>query len=308
MRLIARFRSRLALWLAMSLALSSSLILFGGAAQADTVRAFASILPLKHFVDRVGGEHVRVGVMVGPGQSPHTYELSPKQMAALAEAEVYFAIGMPFEDVWLDRIAADNPTLQIVDVRDGVAPQAFEGETATHHHAHPGNHAGHGGAARGDPHIWTDPRRVQIIAKNILDTLRALDPVHDSQYEANFLKFVDELKRLDNDIRLRLEPKKERRFMVFHPAWGYFAKAYGLQQIPIETEGKEPGAKALAQVIDQAKAQGIRVIFVQEQFSRRNAEAVARAIGGRVIAVDPLAENYTENLRLVAETFAEVMK
>jgi zinc transport system substrate-binding protein len=228
-------------------------------------------------------------------------------MAELAEADVYFRIGVPFEDVWMESIAAANPRLRITDVRKGVSPRTLEGETAAHQHSHPGEE-GYGGAARTDPHIWTDPRRVKIIAKNIQETLSTLDPAHRAEYEANYAEFTDELDRLNEDIRQLLADKKARRFMVFHPAWGYFAEAYGLRQIPIEVAGKEPGAQALARLIEEAKTQGIRVIFVQAQFSRRNAEAVARAIGGQVIAVDPLAENYVENLRYVAETFAEAMK
>lgn len=274
---------------------------------AETVRAFVSILPLKHFVERVGGEQVDVRVMVGPGQSPATYEPSPRQMAELAEADIYFRIGVPFEDVWMEAIAAANRKLRITDVRKGVSLRTLEGETEAHQHSHPGDE-GYGGAAHGDPHIWTDPRRVKIIAKNVRDTLIALDPAHRARYETNYAEFATELDRLDEDIRQLLADKKMRRFMVFHPAWGYFAEAYGLQQIPIEVAGKEPGAKALAHLIDEAKSQDIRAIFVQAQFSRRNAEAIARAIGGQVISVDPLAENYSENLRLVATTFAEVIE
>jgi zinc transport system substrate-binding protein len=305
---IVRFRVRLGLQRVVSLALGSLLGIASVAVCAETLQAFVSVLPLKHFVERVGGKHVRVAVMVAPGQSPHTFEPSPKQMVELAAAEVYFAIGVPFEDVWMERIGADHPALRVVDVRKGIALRPLEAEAPAHRHSYPEEEKNHGRAGRGDPHIWTDPRRVEIIADNIRETLVALDPAHHAEYESNYTEFVAELERLDKAIRRLLMPKQARRFMVFHPAWSYFAEAYGLEQISIEIAGKEPGARQLAKLIDTAKAQGIRVIFVQAQFSRRNAETVARAIGGRVIAVDPLAENYTENLLLVAETFAEAMQ
>lgn len=300
-------RSRFAHRRVAGLVLCLLLGMAGGAVHAETIRVFVSVLPLKHFVERVAGKLARVGVMVGPGQNPHTYEPSPKQMAELAKSKVYFRIGVPFEDVWLQRIAAANPLLQIVDLRKGVPLRPLDAETQAHRQPHPKQER-HGRAGYSDPHIWTDPRRVQIIAGNIRDTLIALDPVHATEYESNFTEFTDALDSLDRAIRELFEDKAARRFMVFHPAWGYFAEAYRLRQIPIETSGKEPGARQLAHLIDSAKALGIRVIFVQAQSSRRNAETVARAIGGRVIAVDPLAENYSENLLFVAKTLAEVMK
>lgn len=305
---IVRFRVRLGLQRVVSLALGSLLGIASVTVCAETLQAFVSVLPLKHFVERVGGKHVRVAVMVGPGQSPHAFEPSPKQMVELAAAEVYFAIGVPFEDVWMERIAADHPALRVVDVRKGIALRPLEAEAPAHRHWYPEEEKNHGRAGRGDPHVWTDPRRVEIIADHIRATLVALDPAHHAEYEANYTEFIADLERLDKAIRRLLKPKQVRRFMVFHPAWSYFAEAYGLEQISIEMAGKEPGARQLAKLIDTAKAQGIRVIFVQAQFSRRNAETVARAIGGRVIAVDPLAENYPENLLFVAETFAEAMQ
>ena len=169
-----------------------------------------------------------------------------------------------------------------------------------------GNH-GHD-HSRYDPHIWTAPRLVIVMAAQIKDILIELDPAHESHYRHNYQDFADDLDILDEDIREMLKDKKTRGFMVYHPAWGYFADAYDLEQIPIETEGKEPGAKQLVELIERARADQIRVIFVQSQFARGNAEAVARAIGAIVLAVDPLAENYMDNLRAIAQTFAEALR
>ena len=291
------------------------------AAHAAPVSVFVSLLPQKYFVQRVGGDHVQVGVMVAPGQSPATYEPTPKQMAKLAGAAIYFRIGVPFENVWIGRIIAANPGMKIVDAREGITlreMEAHDDQVGEHERASGQNHKAkheedhkdenehsHG---RYDPHIWMAPPLVKTMAAQIRDTLSELDPAHRSDYEANYASFAADLDALDEEIRQVLKDKKTRKFMVYHPAWGYFADTYGLKQIPIETEGKEPSAKQLARLIDQAKADDIRVIFVQEQFGRGNAETVAKAIDGTVVSIDPLAENYLENTRAIARTFAEALR
>jgi zinc transport system substrate-binding protein len=270
---------------------------------------FVSVLPQKYFVERVGGDRVDVFVMVGPGKSPATYEPTPRQMAKLADARVYFRIGVPFEDVWMKRISAANPAMKVVDMRKDIALREMEAHTHDDEHkVEYARQADQENQYRGkDPHVWTDPLRVKVMAGQIKETLVELDPVHRQDFQANYEGFAKDLEHLDRDIRQMLKNKKERRFMVFHPAWGYFAQRYHLQQIPVETEGKEPGARQLAELIDFAKANDIHVIFVQKQFSRRNAETIARSIDGRVVSVDPLAVNYLENLRSVAGTFAEAL-
>jgi zinc transport system substrate-binding protein len=260
---------------------------------------FVSILPQKYFLEQVGGRHVRVSVMVGPGQSPATYEPTPRQLMALGEARAYFRIGVPFEAAWMGRIAAANPGMAIIDTRRGIRLRAMD------------RPHGRGDARRSqgleDPHIWTSPSLVEIQARTIRDALIDLDPGHRADYEHNWQRFAAELKALDAYIRERLRDVKDRNFMVFHPSWGYFAHAYGLRQIPIETEGKTPGARGLARLIEQARAMHIKVIFVQTQYSRRTAQAIAEAIGARVVAVDPLAEDYVQNLKHVTDVFAEAM-
>lgn len=268
---------------------------------AAPLSVFVSILPQKYFVERIGGEHVRVSVMVGPGQSPATYAPTPKQMAALSQATVYFRIGVSFEDAWLGRIAQANPEMTIVDNRARVRLHAIE-YGARPKHSTPGHTHG-----RYDPHVWTAPPLVKVIAAQIRDVLVDLDPSHTAEYAANFAEFARDLHQLQHAIWDILPTEKVGRFMVFHPSWGYFADTYGLQQIPLEQGGKEPSAKQLAGLIEQAKHEGMRVIFVQKQFSRRNAEIVARAISGKVIALDPLAEDYLQNMQRVARSIAKGM-
>lgn len=256
------------------------------ASAADKISVVVSILPEKFFVDHVGGSHVEVSVMVGPGQSPATYEPTPKQLTALAAARVYFRIGAPFETVWMSRIRAANRSMLVVNVAQDVKLRSA------------------GVSQFLDPHVWTSPVLAKRISARIEETLMNLDPAHKVEYEHNYAKLADQLDTLDAMIRARLSSLKQRAFLTFHPAWGYFAGTYGLRQIAIEREGKEPGAQTLLHVIEEAKRLNIKVIFVEPQFSRRTAEMVAREIGGRVVTIDPLAENYIDNMRKVAAAVA----
>lgn len=266
----------------------------GAASASAPLAVFVSILPQKYFVERVGGAQVAVSVMVGPGRSPETYSPTPQQMTALSDARLYFSIGVPFEDRWMKRILAANPDLRQVQMQRGIALLPLVGP---------------GGALGGaDPHVWTSPPQVKIMAATIRDALSEADPAHRGEFDSHYSAFIAGLGVLDREIRETLAPARGKPFMVFHPAWGYFAKDYGLRQIPIEAEGKEPGAKSLARVIDLGKREGVKVIFVQTQFSRRTAQTVAAAIGARVVAVDPLAGNYPQNLLRVAREFAAALK
>ncbi|MGH6634764.1 MAG: metal ABC transporter solute-binding protein, Zn/Mn family [Gammaproteobacteria bacterium] len=261
-------------------------LVFAGGAHAEPLSVFVTIPPQKYFVEQVGGEHVWVQVMVGKGQSEEVYEPTPRQLASLAQAQVYFEIGVAFEDVWLDRFTALNPKMRIVDLTQGIAPLYF---------------------ARGDvdPHVWTDPGRVKTIAGGIRDALAALDPAHAVDYADNLQRFETELDDLDREVRGILKNVAVKKFLVFHPSWGYFASAYGLEQIPIERDGKEPGAKAVAALAVRARAEGVRLVFVQRWGSTRPAETIAREIGAEVREIDHLAEDYIQNIRRVAQLVAD---
>ncbi|MET0067049.1 MAG: zinc ABC transporter substrate-binding protein [Candidatus Thiodiazotropha sp.] len=276
------------------------LLLLPGLLAAEPLRVFVSVLPIQYFVEQVGGERVEVRTLVRPGHSPHHYDPSPQQIAGLARAQLYLRTGVPFEDAWMARIRSTNPDMRMVDLRQGI--QLFPAPLADHDAEHHGEHDAF------DPHIWTDPLRVQHMAGMIRDNLIDLDPQHGDEYRRNHDRFVASLEHLDQAIGSLLEPFKGRKFLVFHPSWGYFAHRYGLIQVPIEHEGKEPGARELGALIDQARGEDIRVIFVQPQFDQRLAAQVARAINGRVIAVDPLALDYPDNLRRVAEQFAGALQ
>jgi zinc transport system substrate-binding protein len=266
--------------------------------------------------------------MVRPGYNPHTFDPSPQLIGALAKAVLYVRVGLPFEDAWMDRLRSANPQMQVLDVSSGLELRSMEshghddesdgdGSSAPDHghgHDRDEDHDEHEADQSGDahhhadPHVWTSPPLVKHMAGTIRDKLAELDPAHTADFARNHDAFIRELDALDRDIRILLDPLTNRKFMVFHPAWGYFADTYDLIQVPIEREGKQPGARALAALIDQAQRENVRVVFVQPQFDRRQAEQVAQAMGGSVVAVDPLAADYIDNLREVARQFAEALR
>ena len=289
----------------------------------EPTRVFVSIEPQRYFVESIGGSLVQVSVMVQPGASPATYEPKPRQMADLSKARIYFAIGVPFENTWLKKIAAANPQMWVVHTDQGIEkiPMA-----AYQHHDEREEHHGKGedhkkGELEGytgqewhhehgilDPHIWLSPPLVKIQARTILNAFQQMDPSRRNAYEANYHQFVSRIDALDKELKKTFAGKQGLQFMVFHPSWGYFAQAYGLRQVPIEVEGKDPKPGQLKGLIEHAREKGIRVVFAQPQFSTKSATLVAREIGGQVVFADPLARDWVANLREVAEKFKAALR
>jgi zinc transport system substrate-binding protein len=267
---------------------------------------FVSIAPQKYFVQQIGKELVEVQMMVPPGADPHTYEPKPKQMVAISKAKLYFAIGIEFEKARLKKISTANPKMKVVYTDQGIEKIPM---TTPRHRDEIENHDkdqhAHG---RLDPHIWLSPPLVMIQARTILAELQKADPAHRSKYEANLKTFISSISALDNDLRATFSGKQGLQFMVFHPAWGYFAKTYGLRQVPAEIEGKNPKPAQLKKLIEDAQKNDIKVIFVQPQFSNKSAKLIAREISGLVVSADPLAEDWAGNMRLVAEKFKAALR
>ena len=275
---------------------------------ASSVGVFVSIAPQKYFARKIGGNLINVSILVPTGADPHTYEPKPRQMAELSKSELYFAVGIDFEKAWLKKIAATHPRMRIIHTDEGIAKIPM-----TDRHRHEGNNRKHDkktqhrdGAA--DPHIWLAPGPVKVQAAHILKALTEADAKNRLLYAAGYDAFLKELDSLDGELKALFAGRKGESFMVFHPAWGYFAEAYGLEQVPVEVEGKEPKPAQLQALILHARERGVKVIFVQPQFSVKNAEMVAREIGGAVVRVDPLAENWDVNMREVARKFRAVLQ
>jgi len=274
---------------------------------ARPLKVFVSIVPQKYFVEKIGGDQVEVAVMVEQGANPAVYEPKPKQMVALAGTQVYFTIGVPYEARWLAKIAATNSAMKIVHTEAGIEKMVINSR-------HP-----HGTESRQtleetgniirDPHVWLSPPLVMLQARNILDGLVAVDGTHRAAFEANYRKFIMEIVALDLELKEVFDSAGDRvEFMVFHPSWGYFASTYGLEQVPIELEGKEPKPSELQHLIQYGKERGIKVVFVQPQFSWKAAQTIAQSLGGQIALVDPLAPDWAANLRQVAAKFRAALR
>jgi zinc transport system substrate-binding protein len=268
------------------------------AAATGKLGVAVTILPQAEFVENIGGDKAGVTVMVPPGASPHTYEPTPSQMAAITRAKLYAKVGsgVDFELAWMDKLIAQNKDMLVVDCSRGIELQPMT--------------AGDEGEPAGspDPHIWMSPRNAEIMVKNIADGLMQVDPGNRDYFEQNRDNYLQKLEQLDRDISEALSPVKNRIFMVYHPAFGYFAREYDLTMLTVETEGKEPTPAGLQNLIEQAKEYDIRVVFAEPQFNPQSARVIAQAINGRVILIDSLARDYIQNLRTLAGELARAME
>jgi zinc transport system substrate-binding protein len=240
----------------------------------DPIVIGVTILPLQEFVEAVGGDRVEVMAMVPPGANPATYEPTIDQFVWIGDARVYVKVGapLPFETIYLDRLVAANPGMTIIDVSEGIA------------------------IVENDPHIWTSPQNAIRMVDTIERALEKIDPAHAAEYSRNAAIYREGLEALDEEIRTMVTAGNTTSFMVYHPAWGYFARDYGLTQIAVEREGKEPSAYQIQQLIDTAQTENISIVFASPQFSIRSAEVIAAQIDGRVVSADPLGVPYRENL------------
>ena len=297
------------------------------------IKTVVSILPQKTFVEAIGGDKVDIALMVKPGNSPHTYEPKPSQMKEITKADLYFKIGVEFEQVWLEKFSNLNPKMRIVDLAEGIEKLPMQAhahhdedehhdeheahdhdeahemhqhheeddhaDEADHHEAHDHHHG------TLDPHVWTDPKNVLTIAENIYASLSKADPENASYYKKNLETFIAQVKQTDETIqKILTETPEHAAFMVFHPAWGYFAKAYKLEQLPVEVEGKAPKPQELMHLIEEARDNRVKAIFTQPEFSDATAKLISEELGIKVIKVSPLAPDWSQNLINLANAIA----
>ena len=271
---------------------------------------FVSIPPQAGFVRAIGGDHVVVTSFAGEGQDPHSIQVHPKVMSELNRAHVYFSVGMPFEELVLKKTAEQKNPPRIVDTTKGIKRIEYQGCDHEHDHDHDHDHDhGHShGEGEPDPHIWLAPEKIMSQVKTIAAALKELAPDHSEEFDKNLAAYLKELEELDYSISEKMDPLLGETFFVYHPAFGYFADAYGLYQEPLETGGQSPTTKGLTEFIELAKEQEAKVIFVQPQFDKSNAETVAKEIGGKVVPLDPLAEDVVGNLKTIADSIASALK
>jgi len=224
-------------------------------------------------------------------------------MTALAEARLYFQLGsgLGFELAWMDRFISLNEDMQVVNNSQDIELITVE----AHEHDEQAEEEYPAGT---DPHIWLSPRNAGIMVSQICRELVRIDPENEDYYCENRDNYLERLDVLDKEIRDNFKGVENRQFIVFHPAWGYFARDYGLSEIPVEVEGKEPTIQELAGLISYAQDNEIKVVFASPQFSARSAEMIAQSISGRVLMIDPLAEDYMQNLSDVVSSMLEAMQ
>lgn len=249
--------------------------------KTDKLTVFVSVLPQADFVEQLGGDQVQVNVMMPPGANEHNYEPDSGQLKALSQADLYIKVGsLPFEDAWMERLIAANKDMLVVDSSKSIE------------------------LIDDNPHIWLSPCLVKVQAEAITAAMVKLDPLNQDYYQERNELFLKQLDSLDQNMVKLLQNVKGKSFLVYHPAWGYFARDYGLKEIGIEEHGKEPGAGEMSRIIDYAKQNHIKTVFASSQHSTRSAEAVAAELGGKVVLLDPLPANYIDNMRQVATIMA----
>ncbi|MDD4126953.1 MAG: zinc ABC transporter substrate-binding protein [Methanomicrobium sp.] len=255
----------------------------------STLKVAVSILPEKEFAEAVGGEKISVSVLIPPGASPHTYELTSGQLRELSQTDIYAVtgFGIEFELAWMNKIAGVNPDMKIINLSEGVDLISSEDEESGT-----------------DPHIWLSLKNVKIMSENLCEGLVNQSPEDEQYFRENLNEYELKLDSLDNTIKKELSEREDETILVYHPAWQYFASDYSLNLISVENEGKDPSPAELAEIIDTAKIKGIKVVFASPEYSTKSAEVIANAINGNVVLIDPLSENYLLNMEYVAKAFA----
>lgn len=250
---------------------------------------YVSILPLRGLVGDIVGDDFDIEVLVPPGASPETFEPTPRQFVALNNARLIFNVGLiDFETTLMSKV---EDRQKVVNLSDSVELIAGSCSHCGHAHAHP-----HGV----DPHIWTSPKALQQMAANAYEAIRRVYP--DSvKYEKNYRRLTEKLRELDREVADRIAKSGVDRFVIYHPALTYYARDYGLQQIAIEADGKEPSARQIAQLIRAAREDGVRRIFYQSEFPASTVEVIAEDIGAEPVEIDPLREDVFANLLEITE-------
>jgi zinc transport system substrate-binding protein len=248
-----------------------------------------TVAPYVKIVDELTGSTVQVELMVPAGFSSHTYEPTPKQVIQATKAKIWFTIGELFEKKALAAIQSDNPNIAAVDLRNGLKLLQVG---CCHDHA---------GA---DPHIWMSPKMMQTQVSQMAQALEKAFPERADSIKTNLKTVVDKLQKLDDEIKVILEKSTGKLVFVSHPAYGYFCQEFGLTQIPIEFEGKDPTPKKITKLIQQAKEAKVKVIFTQKQYSSKAADLVAHEIGAHIVELDPYSQDYFTSMRHIAKSFA----
>ncbi|MDR0732463.1 MAG: zinc ABC transporter substrate-binding protein [Dysgonamonadaceae bacterium] len=258
-------------------------------------RITVTIEPQRYFASQLVDTFFTVETMVPPGTSPETYDPSPVKMSALARSRAYFCIGsVGFEEVWMDKLKANHPQVKFFDTGKGVSPIETDAQA----------HAGHR-HGKTDPHIWSSPWEALTIVKNMYEALLEIDPNHAAIYTENYRQLTAQINNTNEKITRLLTAAAPKAFVIYHPALTYFARDYGLMQYCIENDGKEPSPEQLKTLVETMKTLSIKTVFVQQEFDRKNAEAIARETGCRLVVINPLAYDWNGEMIRIAQALAD---
>jgi len=267
--------------------------------ELDNNQISVSILPQKYFVEKIAKDYFKINVLIPAGASPASYEPSSRQMKEITKSVSYLRIGhIGFEQVWMDRLQKTNKKMKVSDLSKDI--DFIKGEPVKH-----GDHFHEGGI---DPHIWMSLESAKIIARNTLAALIDLDSTLSIAFTNNYVDFIEEINNIEFQIRELLSPYEGKEFLIYHPALSYFARDFGLVQHPLELDGKNPSPAHLKEIIDLSKEKGIKAIFIQKEFDKENAETLAKEIGGKIIQINPLAENWLKEIINTSEKIKDAFE
>jgi zinc transport system substrate-binding protein len=277
------------------LLLITGLLISCGRNSTDSVKIITvSIAPFKYFVEQIAGNDFTVNIMVPAGADPHTYEPFPQQIDKLRRSVAYISNGyLGFEMNWLDRFYETNPTMKKLSLGDGIDP-------LTSGHQHEGGHM-----EGADPHYWVSPMNALVIASSVKGLLTELNPLQKEKYESNYKLLILKIREIDTRAKELFSGTSNKCFMIYHPNLAYIARDYGLEEIPVEFEGKEPPPSRMRELIDRARKDNIKTIFVQMEYDSKNAKAIAGEIGAHIVLIDPLSEDWLKSTTDIIEALSK---
>lgn len=282
----------------------SLLLSCGGKQPTNEPIVSVTIEPQRYFAEKIAGDKFEVNCVVPSGQSPETYDPTPQQMIQVGQSKAYLQIGyIGFEQAWMESIRQNNPNLQVFNLSEGIEvlknPEEGEHhheEGEEHHHHHPGGV---------DPHTWSSFGGAKVIARNTLNAFIALDPENKEYYTENYNELIGEIEETEQEVVQLVKPLVSRTFIIYHPALTYFADEFGLTQLCIEMDGKEPSPAQLKKLVETARNYNAQVVFIQQEFDQKNAELIARETGCRLIPINPLDYNWKKEMLHIAKSLAD---
>lgn len=271
-----------------------------GKKEGGTRTISVTIEPQRYFAEKIAGDLFHINCVTPAGQSPETYDPTPQQMVQISQSQAYFRIGeIGFEQAWMKNLQSQNPDMAVFDLSEGMELIKNEEEAHEEGEAHPHHH--HGSV---DPHIWTSISGARVIAQNTYQAFIKLDPENQEVYRAGYQRLIEEIDSTEAEMKQLLQPLAGTAFIIYHPALTYFAREFGLKQLCIELDGKEPSPAQLKQLLETATQSGAKVVFVQQEFDRKNAELIAKETGCRLVTINPLSYNWHDEMIRLATILA----